>query len=512
VGLLVIDLDSAAGDGGPDQDGPTTTDLKEPAKEGAMPRRVQGPTRPPTAACRKTAMLLTIMMAALVTSGCTGHSGSHAATSSAASLGTGPSSPGTIPQPPLAKLSKLTRRRLAPDSARIDLVMPSFTHPTKVTNPLFPISTLNAVILGEVDGAPLKIETTLLPQTKTVQWNGQQVQALQSQFCAYLKGRITEVAVDLYAQADNGSVWYLGEDVVDYERGVAATTAGTWRVGLDGPAAMIMPGHPKVGDVYRTENIPGVAFEQVTVKQVGVTVNGPSGPIPGAMVGQELHQDETALEPKTFAPGHGEWFSGGGHDFEANALAVPADALPAPSPAELTLLFSGADQVLDSARSKDWTAASATVKSMISTWDTFRAGAVPERLGAQLSHALRALTAAVGGRDRQPAAQAALDVANATLDLQLRYRPPVEVNQARLELWARQLLVDAAGRNAAAVQGDVTTLAWIRDRIALDHADGNGIDDQLRYLRSVADANEFKVAMVQAARLRETLAGLKPRP
>jgi hypothetical protein len=457
-------------------------------------------------------MLLAMVLAVLMTGGCTSHRGSHAATSTATSSGTGPSSPKTIPQPPLASLSKLTRRRLAPDSRRVDLVVPSFTHFTQVTNPLFPISTLNAVILGEVDGEPLKIETTLLPETKTVQWGGQRVQALQSQFCAYLKGRITEVAVDLYAQADDGSVWYLGEDVVDYELGVAATTEGTWRVGLDGPAAMIMPAHPRVGDVYRTENIPSVAFEQVTVKQIGVTVNGPSGPIHGAMVGQELHQDEAALEPKTFAPGHGEWFSGGGHDFEANALAVPADALPGSAPAELTTLSSGADHVLDTARANDWTAASATVKSMTSAWDTFRTGAVPERLGAQLSHALDALTAAVGGRNSHTAAQAALDVANATLDLQLRYRPVVQINQARLELWARQLLVDAAAKNAAAVQGDVTTLAWIRDRIALNSADGNGINDQLRYLRSVADANEFEVAMVQAARLRETVAGLKPTP
>jgi hypothetical protein len=90
--------------------------------------------------------------------------------------------------------------------------------------------------------------------------------------------------------------------------------------------------------------------------------------------------------------------------------------------------------------------------------------------------------------------------------------PPVEVNLGRFELWTRRLLVDAAARNAAAVHGDVTTLAWIRDRIALDDADGNGIDDQLRYLRSVAEAREFRVAMVQAARLRETLEGLNATP
>jgi hypothetical protein len=477
-----------------------------------MHRRAEEPTRPPGAARRPAAVVLTIVVAALVTSACTGHSGSRAATSSPISSGTVPSGPKTIPQPPLDRLSKLTRSRLAPDNARVDLVVPSFSHPTKVTNPLFPIGSLNAVILGEVDGEPLKIETTLLPETKTVEWSGQRVDALQSQFCAYLKGRITEVAVDLYAQADDGSVWYLGEDVVDYANGVAATTAGTWRVGLDGPAAMIMPGHPKVGDVYRTENIPGVAFEQVTINKVGVTVNGPSGPIHGAMVGQELHQDETALEPKTFAPGHGEWFSGGGHDFEANALAVPADALAAPTPAELTTLSSSAYHVLDAARSKDWKAASATVNSMTSAWNTFRAGKVPERLGAQMRQALDALVAAVGAHNSRMAPQAALEVANASLDLQLRYRPVVAINLARFELWARQLLVDAAAKDPAAVHGDVTTLAWIRDRLALNSADGNGIDDQLRYLRSVADAHEFKVAMVQAARLRDTLTGLKPTP
>jgi hypothetical protein len=472
----------------------------------------EGPTRPPAPARRLAAVLATVVVAALATSGCTGNGGSGSTASSSTSAAAVPSSPKTIPQPPLDKLSKLTRRRLAPDSERVDLVQPSFSEPTKVTNPLFPISTLNAVIVGEVDGAPLKIETTLLPETRTVQWSSQRVQALQSQFCAYLKGRITEVAVDLYAQADDGSVWYFGEDVVDYANGVAATTEGTWRVGLDGPAAMIMPAHPKVGDVYRTENIPGVAFEQVTVKKVGVTVNGPSGPIEGAMVGQELHQDETALEPKTFAPGHGEWFSGGGHDFEANALAVPADALPAPTPAELTTLSSGAYDVLDAAGSKDWKAGSVTVKTMTNAWTTVQAGEVPERLGTRMRQALHALAAAVGAHSSRTAPQAALEVADASLDLQLRYRPVAEINRARLELWARQLLVDAAAKNPAAVQGDVTTLAWIRDRIALDRADANGIDDQLRYLRSVADAHELEVAMVQAARLRETLAGLKPTP
>jgi hypothetical protein len=44
---------------------------------------------------------------------------------------------------------------------------------------------------------------------------------------------------------------------------------GSWLAGEDGPAGMIMPGRPKVGDVYRSENIPGTVFEQDTVKATG---------------------------------------------------------------------------------------------------------------------------------------------------------------------------------------------------------------------------------------------------
>jgi hypothetical protein len=417
-----------------------------------------------------------------------------------------------IPQPPLGALSALTRRRLAPDSRRVDLVMPSFSHPLRITNPLFPVSRLHSAIqVGEVDGEPLKIEVSLLPETKTVVWSGRRIRCRQSQFLAYLKGRITEAAVDLYAQADDGSVWYFGEDVVDYARGIAATTQGTWLVGRDGPAAMIMPARPKVGDVYRTENIPGVAFEQVTVKRIGLTVRGPSGPVRGAMVGLELHQDESRLEPKVFAPGRAELFSGGRHDFEANALAVPADARQRRAPPRLRDLSRGAGLVFEAARSRDWAAASGGVDRIDADWRDLRADRTPPRLAGRTRAAIAALARAVEARNPRTAAQAALDVADAALDLQLRDLPPARINLARLELWTRRLLVDAAARNAGAVHGDVTTLAWIRDRIPLRRADGNLIDDQLRYLRSVADARELRVAMDQATWLLWTLAGLGAR-
>jgi hypothetical protein len=292
---------------------------------------------------------------------------------------------------------------------------------------------------------------------------------------------------------------------VDYLRGAAESTDGTWRVGLDGPPAMIMPGHPKVGDVYRTENIPGVAFEQVTVKRVGLRVDGPTGPVTGAMVGQELHQDERALEAKVFAPGYGEYFSGGGHDFEANALSVPADAQPGPVPAELRSIVRHAHAVTRLARANRWKAVSAELKDVTASWRSYRALGVPHRLSTRMRRALTGLTAAVEGRHRRATAEKALDIVDASLDFELRYRPPAVINRDRLVLWTRQLALDAHARRPGAIHGDVTTLSWIRDRLDLNPAAGRGIDDEIRYLRSAAEAREFRAAATHAVRLRHAV-------
>src|SRR5918995_113446 len=128
-----------------------------------------------------------------------------------------------------------------------------------------PLGELRMLLLGRAEGKALRVEVTLLPRTKTIRWRGVRIAALESQYVAFLGGRLHEVALDWYAQADDGSVWYLGEDVFNYDEGAIADTDGTWVAGEDAPIAMIMPARPRVGDVYRPENAPGVVFEEVTV-------------------------------------------------------------------------------------------------------------------------------------------------------------------------------------------------------------------------------------------------------
>jgi hypothetical protein len=417
-----------------------------------------------------------------------------------------------IPQPTAAHLAAAGLDiPVAPKGDRVDLVAPSFSQPTKITNPLFPISDLpSAILAGKVEGKDFKTETTLLPGTRIIKWRGGQIETLVSQYVAYLDGRIEEVALDHYAQADDGSVWYLGEDVFNYKNGFIADTEGTWFAGREGPPALIMPGDPKVGEVYRPENIPGLVFEEVRVKTVDETVDGPHGPVEGAIVASELHQDGTR-EDKIFAPAYGEFFTSSGGDVEAMALAVPADELPGPVPAELEALSTGADAVFEQAPSKEWAAANRRVRKMSRAWRAFQAGEVPARLDARMSRALEGLVGALAARDAAEARHAAIDVAQAGLDLQLRHRPPAEIDRARFELWARQLVVDAAAADAGGVRGDLATLEWIRDRFAhtLAKAEAIRIDAHLGELRTMVSDGELRAAGAEAARLRATLTELE---
>ncbi|MGH2714768.1 MAG: hypothetical protein ACRDM7_12940 [Thermoleophilaceae bacterium] len=403
-------------------------------------------------------------------------------------------------------------RGCAPRARRVDLVEPSFSNPTQVTNPLFPIAKLrSAILLGNVEGVPLRVETTLLPGAKTIDLGGREVKALASQYVAFLGGRIEEVALDWYAQADDGSVWYLGEDVFNYAHGTIEDTEGTWLAGREGPAAMIMPGQPRVGDVFRPENVPGIIFEEVSVKATGRTVTGPRGRLEGGIVTDELHLDGTH-EDKTFAPGYGEFSTGSKGDLEALALAVPTDALPGPPPAAVERLGASAIGILGSARAEDWKASSATLRRMKADWHGLRTGQVPPMLRAQMDRALERLGRAVRARRPLRAALAAIDTAQAGLDLELRHRPVPAVDLDRFDLWASRVLVHAAAGDREGVTGDVATLEWIRDRIAhvLDPAGLRELDARLRDLRGVADLGNVRSAADHAARLAARLRELAP--
>ena len=147
---------------------------------------------------------------------------------------------------------------------------------TEVSNPLFPIGELHSAILnGTVDGQRFKTETTLLPDTRIMEWsNGQCVEVLVSQYLAYLDGRIEEAPSTSTRRPTTA------------RRGIWARTSSTTRTAPRTPRRHLVCRHRRAGgddhaggpagrDAYRPENIAGLVFEEVTVKEVGKTVRSP---------------------------------------------------------------------------------------------------------------------------------------------------------------------------------------------------------------------------------------------
>jgi len=421
---------------------------------------------------------------------------------------------------PITECGTVNGRGCAPTDQRVDLDRPSFSDPTRIDNPLFPVSWPSSVIqVGRVEGLPFRSETTTLTETAVVDWYGTEVEVVLSQYVAYLDGEITEVAVDRYAQADDGSVWYFGEDVIDYRDGATYLTEGTWLAGRDGPPAMVMPAHTELGDVYRVEQIIGIVFEELTVVETDATVAGPEGPVPGAIVVDELGVDG-GHSRKTLAPGYGEFLTRADGEVEAMAVATPVNAVPGGAPVEIRKILTAAWGCLEYVRAKDWETASASVQRIRTQLDAVDQTAQPPRVMSLLDRAVDRLGTAVANRDRVAGEGATVEVAQSAIDLEARYLDPVEIEVARFHLHAQQLRVDAAAGDVAAVLGGVAALEWIRDRLtgALDVEELAAIDDQLIALRAAADAGALASAADVATRLASDLrsqasvAGTRERP
>lgn len=106
---------------------------------------------------------------------------------------------------------------------------PVFTHPKEITNPYFPIGTLEQDILVSKDE---RVERTAKPGIdKSILWHGKEIHALVVEDREVVDGKLEEVALDYFAQSDDGTVYYLGEDVDEYKDGKVSGHSGAWVAG-----------------------------------------------------------------------------------------------------------------------------------------------------------------------------------------------------------------------------------------------------------------------------------------
>lgn len=155
----------------------------------------------------------------------------------------------------------------------------NFANPTAITNPYLPLSHLHQDILeGMEGGKKIRIERTMKPGTRTFLVHGKKVTARLMEDREFENGKLTEVTLDYIAQDDRGAVCYMGEKVDEYKEGKVVGHNGAWLTGEHNALpGVLIPAHPKVGDTFHSENVPGIAVESDEIVSVDETVTVPTG-------------------------------------------------------------------------------------------------------------------------------------------------------------------------------------------------------------------------------------------
>jgi hypothetical protein len=410
----------------------------------------------------------------------------------------------------LAACSAAASPSSSPDDGRvIDPVTPEFRAPTRITNPLFPVGGLDQLVLLEEGGnRSVRVELTLLPQTRVVEWDGGHIQTKVVQRLAYDSGEVLEVALEFYAQADDGSVWRFGAEVDQYAAGVITANDRSWLAGRDGPPGMVMPAQPAVGDVFHPANVPGVALDEATVLSTTEHVETAHGPVDDAVLIEVHHLDGT-VERDTFVPGYGELRTDAGGETLVVALALPVDARPGPVPRPVIDLGAEALALYDWTPDGKSTAIEVPITDLATALAAVEADA-PRRLFDAAEHAVKALRAAartgVGSPDvRRASCIAAL----AATDLAAPYRERESSDLERMRFWARMAGVDAQVDARDRVRSDVAILESIWARIARiqDPMAHLHISDALVALRDAVDRDDLAAVSGSAMILVRALDG-----
>jgi hypothetical protein len=178
----------------------------------------------------------------------------------------------------------------------------SFT--LQIDNPYFPLEVGQTWVLeGIEDGTQLHVQITVLDRTEVVAGvTTRVVEERESE-----DGELVEVSRNFFAQASDGTVCYLGEDVDIYENGQVVRHDGAWRAGVNGAAAgVFMPADPQVGMVLELEDAPGVAEDRAEIVALGETLQVPAGTFQQTLRTSECTPlEDGSGETKVYAPGVG---------------------------------------------------------------------------------------------------------------------------------------------------------------------------------------------------------------
>ncbi len=180
---------------------------------------------------------------------------------------------------------------------------PVFSDPTTIDNRYLPLTLTRRCVLR---GGGERVVRTVLERTKRFDVGGRRVDAVVIRDKSYEDGKLVERTFDYFAQSDDGTVYYLGEDVDNIKRGKVVNHHGSWLYGRDTDVpGVAMPPDPKVGDQWRFEDVPGITTESDRVEEAGMRARVHGRDFGDVIRIQEFVQPEGEVEYKLYAAGVG---------------------------------------------------------------------------------------------------------------------------------------------------------------------------------------------------------------
>jgi hypothetical protein len=195
---------------------------------------------------------------------------------------------------------------------------PNFGNPLNINNLFFPFQPGRLKVYeGSDHGTKTRVIDSYLTTTRTFSLNGQNMACRILVEEAIEDGILVERSFNYFAQADDGTVYYFGEVVDNYEDGVIVNHDGSWLVGGatlpsdpvgigNAPTpAVFMPANPELGDVFKPEDLFPIVDETALIVGVDQDVLVPAGKFDDAIKVEESTRLAPGTEIKWYAPGIG---------------------------------------------------------------------------------------------------------------------------------------------------------------------------------------------------------------
>jgi len=176
----------------------------------------------------------------------------------------------------------------------------------KVDHPLFSLVAVRSQTFEGTEKDPktgevtkTRMEKRVLDQTATV--GGVEVTALEVK--EYEGDELVERTLDYFAQHRDGSVWYFGERIDDYDGGKVKGHEGQWLAGVgNARPGLYLPANPVVGQEFAQEQAPGVAEDRSTILAVGAELTTPAGTFTGCIRVKDFAPLSKSEEFKFYCP------------------------------------------------------------------------------------------------------------------------------------------------------------------------------------------------------------------